>query len=85
MKTKKIKVRDISNQDGQLVEINPRELTPLLPPYDTWVEKPMATLTDDQKSRKESGLDGFAGIGIPKPKSIEEFLEKHNNKVKKGS
>ena len=72
MKPKNIKIKDISNRGGQLTEINPQNLPPLLPPYHTWTEKPVSELIADQKSRIEHSLDGYVGIGIPKPKSTEE-------------
>lgn len=73
MRSKKIKVTDISNNKGQLIELNQADFLPLPPPYDKLeLEPKMKPLTADQKQRYECDLDGISAVMIPRPKSDEE-------------
>ncbi len=70
---KKLKVKDISKPEEQLIDIKPEELMPLPYPYDKPSEEPpIKLLTEEQKDRYECLLDGIVAIGIPRPKSKEE-------------
>jgi Fe-S oxidoreductase len=69
----KLRVRDISRPVEQLVEIDREELTKLPYPYDQQDSAPpFQQLTNEQKARYESSLDGVSAIGLPKPASKEE-------------
>jgi len=74
MKRKRTRLSDISkNPDEQLLDITAEDLVPLPYPYDKPDDKPpVKPLTEEQKARYESSLDGCAAVGIPKPKSREE-------------
>ena len=70
---KKVKLKDISKRNEQLLEIAPEDLVKLPYPYDQPdKEPPLKQLTEEQKANYESSLDGVSVIGIPKPKSKEE-------------
>jgi len=61
-----------SRRGEQLVEINPEELAPLPPPYDTHEEAPFTQLKDEQKAKWEHSLDGVSALNLPKPQTPEE-------------
>lgn len=70
---KRVRIRDISKRNEQLVEIVPEDLARLPYPYDQTIkELSFNQLTEEQKSKYETSLDGVLAIGIPKPKSKEE-------------
>jgi Fe-S oxidoreductase len=69
---KKLKLNDISKNEGRpLSVVNAEALVPLPPPYDkTPVFKP---LTAEQQTRYSCNLDGFVALNLPAPKDkIEE-------------
>jgi Fe-S oxidoreductase len=68
---KNIKLTDISQDAAkQLTTLELDALLPLPPPYDGTPDfKP---LTPDQRERLVANLDGFAAMGLPKPKTAEE-------------
>ncbi|GAB4336559.1 MAG: (Fe-S)-binding protein [Candidatus Abyssubacteria bacterium] len=71
---KKIKVEDISKENGRLSELDPREFSPLPPPYDKPENQPKwepLKVSDDV----ESSLDSTIAVGIPKPKTKQEEEE----------
>jgi Fe-S oxidoreductase len=69
----KLRVRDISRPVEQLVEIDREELMKLPYPYDQQDSAPLfQQLTNKQKARYESSLDGVSAIALPKPTSKEE-------------
>jgi len=74
MKRNGIRVGDIGrNPDEQLANITAENLIPLPYPYDKPDSTPPSKpLTEEQKARYESSLDGYAAVGIPRPKSKEE-------------
>jgi len=74
MKRKRTRLSDISkNPDEQLLDITAEDLVPLPYPYDKPDDKPpVKPLTEEQKNRYESSLDGVSVVGILKPKSKEE-------------
>lgn len=68
-----MKIKDISKQSDQLVNIKPEDLMPLPYPYnEPGTEPPLKELTEEQKGRYDASLDGFLAIGIPKPATKEE-------------
>ena len=76
MKDDKIKsIKDFTEVDKQITELDPADFIKLPHPYEDWVDPPMKELTDDQKNRLEHSLDGFSGIAIPKPETEEEKHE----------
>jgi Fe-S oxidoreductase len=74
MKRKRTRLSDISkNPDEQLLEIIGKDLVPLPYPCDKLDKEPLINpLTEEQKARYESSLDGVSAIVLPKPKSKEE-------------
>ena len=59
--------------ERDLIEPAVEDLAPLPPPYDAVEEQPAwKSLTDDQKSRLVCNLDGFIGMGLPRPESPEQ-------------
>ena len=70
---KRLRVEDISREGERLADIEPGDLLPLPYPYDKIEEEPpFGELTDAQKERYDTSLDGFLAIGIPKPTTTEE-------------
>ena len=68
-----MRIKDISKKSDQLVRIDPKDLIPLPRPYDNPEKDPaMRELSQDQKERYESSLDGVVGVSIPKPQSKAE-------------
>ncbi len=68
-----MRIKDISKESDQLVRIDPKDLVPLPHPYDNPEKDPaMRELSQDQKGRYESSLDGVVGVSIPKPQSKAE-------------
>lgn len=84
---KRLRIRDISQPNEQLVDIALEDLMKLPYPYDQPdKEPPFKQLTEDQKERYESSLDGVSAISIPRPKSKEEedkLVESFLNGLKK--
>ncbi len=68
-------IEDMSKQSVQMAELRIADLEPLPPPYGGDQEPPLRELTDEQKSRYESSLDGIVGLGIPKPTGRQEEEE----------
>ena len=83
----KIKMSDMSNKDGQLIDIAKADLMPLPYPYDKPENEPaFKQLTDKQKEEYECSLDGVVNVAIPKPKSKaeeEELVKKFLKGLKK--
>jgi Fe-S oxidoreductase len=74
---KKTFPEDLSKPSDQLARIEQADLMPLPDPYDSPGSDPLLqSLTEDQKKRYETSLDGILAIGIPKPanKDAEEVL-----------
>jgi Fe-S oxidoreductase len=73
---KKIAIEDIGKEEGQLIQIEPADLIPLPFPYDDPAKDPVVKeLTEDQRARYETSLDGFVALGLQKPKTREEEEE----------
>jgi Fe-S oxidoreductase len=69
MKTR-ISVKNMAKPDRQLATLEPSELMPLPPPYDE--PRPIGELSDEQKARYETSLDGVVAVGVRKPQSPAE-------------
>jgi len=85
---KRLKLTDISkNGDSQLSDIDVAALMPLPPPYDKIDDlPPIRPLTDDQRERLESNLDGIVALALPRPKNKEEeqkYIEQFISGLKK--
>ena len=72
MKTKRLKVEDISKPDEQLAVLDPKDFMPLPYPYHEDGVRPIKQLTDAQRDKYECSLDGIVAAGILKPESKEE-------------
>jgi Fe-S oxidoreductase len=77
---KRIKLKDFGKQAEQLIELKWEDLEPPLHPSDRPKgQPPIRTLTDEQKLRYDSSLDGVVALGMPKPENThqeEEFVKK---------
>jgi len=84
---KRLNLTDISKTgEGQLTEPDVNELMPLPPPYDKFKEPGFKILTEDQRERLVSNLDGIVALALPKPKSKEEekkYIEQFVSGLKK--
>jgi len=71
---KKIKLQDVSlRTEDPLVTVTADDLMPLPPPLNKQEKRaPYSPLSEDQKKRYESSLDGVSALSLPKPKSKEE-------------
>lgn len=82
-----IKLNDISSSKEQLVELTLEKLPRLPYPYDKIEdEPPFKSLSEDEKSKLEHGLDGVIAADIPKPKTKQEeeiLVKKFLNGFKK--
>ena len=66
-----IRPQDLSQKDGQLVELDQSKFLPLPPPYDKLESEPkLKSLKPDQQERYGCSLDGVSAVMLPKP----EFL-----------
>jgi Fe-S oxidoreductase len=74
------KIEDINRPNDPLVEIESTDLMCLPNISDLFIqEPPLKKLTEEQKQQYECSLDGFAAIGLPRPKTKqeeEEFVRK---------
>ena len=71
-----ISVRDISRPCEQLVQLDPRDLMPLPPPYDDPAALPdIRRLSEAQRQKLEVSLDGFTALGLPRPQTKREEEE----------
>ena len=72
-KKKEIKLNDISkNPDKPLLELNGDGLMPLPPPYEDLKFAGVGELSEAQRERYETSLDGVIAVGVPKPQSKAE-------------
>lgn len=82
-----VKLRDISRECEQLIEIDRNLLAPLPYPYEqTGSDRPIKLLSETEKTSYETSLDGVVAIGISKPKSkVEEeaFVRKFLSGLRK--
>jgi len=71
---KRLKLTDIAKAGAlPLTELDINELIPLPPPYDKSEEfPPVRQLTNDQRQRLVSNLDGFVALALPHPKTKDE-------------
>ncbi len=76
MSEQKVTIKDFCSKTGQLVKLDAKDFLPLPPPYDTLEFQPKITeLSDDQKKKYESDLDGVTGYKFPRPETEEEKRE----------
>jgi len=85
---KRLKLTDISKAgEKQLSDIDISELIPLPPPYDKSEEfSPIKPLTQDQRERLVSNLDGVVALALPQPRNKEEekkYIEQFISGLKK--
>lgn len=72
-------IKDFSRSGGQVTEIDPSDLMPLPAPYDKIDKPPIRKLTEDQRKRMDTTLDGVVAVGIAPPATPAEekvFVEK---------
>jgi len=72
-------IKDFSRPGGQVTEIDPADLMPLPAPYDKIDKPPIRKLTEDQRKRMDTTLDGVVAVGIAPPTTPAEekaFVEK---------
>jgi len=70
---RRVRISDISKPGEQLIEISRGDLSELPYPYNhTNEEMPVNQLTDKQRGKYETSLDGFLAIGIPRPENEDE-------------
>lgn len=82
MAQKNLSIEDIGKPLSALAEIDPKELPPLPPPYDTIEDRPKARALDESTLQQlDASLDGTIAVGMPRPNSkaeeeqlIERFL-----------
>jgi len=76
MKKSNFRLSDISkNPETPLARVEPKDLMPLPHPCDNLNHPATAELTEEQKERYESSLDGIVAIAIPKPQNKAEEEE----------
>ena len=76
---KTVHVAEFTRLGGQVTELDPAEFIALPPPYDKMEKPPIRTLTDDQRKRMDTTLDGIVAVGLQPPATPEEekaFIEK---------
>lgn len=65
------KIKDIAREpDKNLLKLSPEDWIPI--PFSCGERGGVNPLTDEQKKRIESSLDGISALGIPRPKNKEE-------------
>jgi Fe-S oxidoreductase len=69
---KKVRLTDITREEGQLVTLKPGDLMPLPNPVNLEEEPPFGETSAEQKRKFETSMDGFIALGIPKPVSKNE-------------
>ena len=68
-----MKIDDIGKTTDQLVIIGPEDLIPLpFPYYDPRKDRAVKELTEDQKRRYDTSLDGVIAVGMTRPGTDEE-------------
>ena len=86
MKSQDVKIKDFCYTCDQLVELDVKDIPPLPPPYDEWVDEPITEITAEKRAEVEASLDGVIGVRIPTPKTEEEkqeLVEKFLNGLEK--
>jgi Fe-S oxidoreductase len=87
MSEQKVTIKDFCRKTGQLVELDQTSFMPLPPPYDKLDLQPkIKTLTDANKAKYETDLDGVTAFKFPRPQTEEEkrqLVEKFLSGLKK--
>lgn len=70
--TKALNIKDIGKSSDHLTQIAIEDLMPLPPPYDKLEDQPgWKGLTEAQRDKFDSSLDGIIAVGFPKPTTPE--------------
>lgn len=73
MNPKKVHIKEICKDCVQLAELNPADFVKLRPPFDDPTEHAQVReLTEEQKNKFDTSLDGYLALGLTKPQSEEE-------------
>ena len=72
MKGQDVKIKQLCEQCGQLVELNVEDIPHLPPPYEDWEDSPITEISAEKRQQIEAGLDGVVGVRIPVPKTQAE-------------
>jgi ferredoxin len=72
MKGQDVKIKQLCEQCGQLVELNVEDIPHLPPPYEDWEDSPITEISAEKRQQIEAGLDGVIGVRIPVPKTQAE-------------
>jgi Fe-S oxidoreductase len=87
MSNKETSIKDFTNKQGQLVDVDQSGFLPLPPPYDKLdLEPKLKPLTEEAQKKYECDLDGFITIKYPRPETMEEkaaLVEKFLTGLKK--
>jgi Fe-S oxidoreductase len=76
MANAKTSIRKLAHQENQLVKLDEAGFLPLPPPYDRLDAEPkIKELTDGQKQRYESSLDGICAVMFNRPETESEKKE----------
>jgi Fe-S oxidoreductase len=84
---KKITLKDIGKREGRMIDIQKADLSPLPAPLDNPADEPgIKELTESQKAKFDTSLDGVSAVGLVKPQTQEEedeFVKKFLSGLKK--
>jgi Fe-S oxidoreductase len=72
MKGQDVKIKQLCEQCGQLVELNVADIPKLPHPYEDWEDSPITEISAEKRQQLEAGLDGVIGVRIPVPKTQAE-------------
>ena len=72
MTNERIRIKDVSQKKGQLIELDPAKLPKLPYPYEDWQDPPFEEVDPKRKGNKDTSLDGIMNIGVPTPETQEE-------------
>jgi Fe-S oxidoreductase len=76
MSNEKVTIKEFCSRTGQLVHLDADGFLPLPPPYDNLDSQPtVKDLTEEQKQRFETDLDGVTALKLPRPETEEEKQE----------
>ncbi len=76
MSNKKTSLKDFSQKEGQLVNLDASKFLPLPPPYDKIEDLPtIKPLSESAQEKYECDLDGITAFKFPRPETDEEKKE----------
>jgi len=67
-----VTLQDLCTHCGQLVELDPKVLAPLPPPYTDWEETATPPVSDQQRAAVETDLDGVVAVKVKRPETDAE-------------